>query len=117
MPDFETIAKQPNYDAAAAGASKSTIFVFIATFGYLVFFSGVSPGFIGGIAFFILGVFAVSLAISMPLFLLKSKFPKIAILASIIDVGVTILVTRAAYLLIFSQAAVAAEIEPMLAGT
>ena len=111
MPDLETIAKQPNYDAAASGASKTTIFVFIVTFGYLVFFSGVSSGFIGGIAFVIIGMFVVSLVISMPLFLLKSKFPKIAILSSIIDIGVTVFVTRAAYLLIFSQAGVAAEIE------
>ena len=110
MPDLETIAKQPNYDAAASGASKTTIFVFIVTFGYLVFFSGVSSGFIGGIAFVIIGMFVVSLVISMPLFLLKSKFPKIAILSSIIDIGVTVFVTRAAYLLIFSQAGVAAEL-------
>jgi len=112
MSDLDEIVKKPSYDAAASDASKSTIFVFIATFSYLVFFSGASPGFLGGAAFFVVGIFAVSLAISMPLFLLKSKFPKVAILTSIIDIVVTIFLTRAIYLWLFSQPAVAVEFEP-----
>ncbi|MEP7150096.1 MAG: hypothetical protein ABI856_00145 [Nitrospira sp.] len=72
MANLNEIAAHPNYDAAASSASKATIFVFMATFGYLVFFSGISPGVIGGVAFFFIGIFAVSLLISMPVFLLRA---------------------------------------------
>lgn len=111
MPDIEEIAKQPGYDAAASGASKVTIGVFVATFIYMAFFSGASPGLFGGAAFFVVGVFIVSIVIAMPLFLLKAKFPKVAFLASIIDVAVTILLTRFVYLWIFAQPTSAPAVE------
>ena len=60
MAKLGDIVNHPNYTAAATSASKGTIFVFIATFFYLVFFSGVSPGLIGGTAFFFAGIFVVS---------------------------------------------------------
>lgn len=103
MPDIEEIAKQPGYDAAASGASKVTIGVFVATFIFMAFFSGTSPSLFGGAAFLVVGMFIVSIAIAMPIFLLKAKFPKMAFIASIIDVAVTILLTQFFYLWIFAQ--------------
>lgn len=103
MTDLKEIASNPNYDAAASGASKATITVFAATFAYMVLFGGVSPGWLGGAVFFVVGMFAVSLLISMPLFLLKSKAPRIAGVATVLDIGLTVLVTRFALLWLFGQ--------------
>ena len=103
MTDIEEIAKQPGYDLAASDASKATIVVFVAMFVYMVFFSGVSPGLFGGAAFLVVGIFVVSIVVAMPLFLLRSRFPKVTFLASIIDIAVTILLTRFVYLWVFAQ--------------
>lgn len=102
MARLKEIAANPSYGAAASDASKATIFVFIATFAYLVFFSGTSPGVFGGAAFFIVGIFAVSLLIAMPLFLLRAKFPRLGLLISAADIATTIFVTRFVYLWLFA---------------
>lgn len=102
MAKLEEIPTSPGYDLAASGASKATIFVFMATFCYLVFFSGASPGLIWGAAFFFVGIFAVSLLVSMPFFLLGAKIPSLAVLFSIADGAVTIVLTRAVYLWLFA---------------
>jgi hypothetical protein len=90
MAKLDEIVKHPNYTAAASSASKATIFVFITTFAYLAFFSGISPGLIGGAAFFFIGIFVVSLTISMPLFLLRAKVPRLGLLISLTDIALTI---------------------------
>jgi hypothetical protein len=102
MTDIEEAVKDRNYDAAATAASKATIFVFIGTFLYMVFTSGISPGFIGGTIFFIVGIFVVSLAISMPLMLVRIKLPKLSGLVSIADVVITIFATRWVYIWLFA---------------
>jgi hypothetical protein len=103
MAKLKEIVGDPNYNATAMTASKATIFVFIATFGYLALFSGISPGLIGGAAFFFIGIFVVSIVISMPLFLLRAKAPHLGVLFSIADIALTIFVTRAVYLWLFTQ--------------
>jgi hypothetical protein len=107
MAKLDEIVKHPNYTAAASSASKATIFVFIATFAYLAFFSGTSPGLIGGAAFFFGGISVVSLIISMPLFLLRAKVPRFGLLISLADIALTIFLTRAIYLWLFTQVSVA----------
>jgi hypothetical protein len=102
MPKLDDIARDPTYDARASQASKNTIFVFAATFAYMLFFSGVSPGVTGGLVFFTVGIFAVSLLIAMPLFLLRLKFPSLGIFLSIIDAICTLWVTREVYLWMFA---------------
>lgn len=102
MVDLNEVAKDPRYDQAATGASKTTILVFVATFLYLVFFSGVTPGLLGGFLFFAIGIFVASILISMPLFLLKMKFPISTPIVSIAEVVITIVLTRAIYLWLFS---------------
>lgn len=102
MTDIEEAVKDPNYDVAATTASKATIFVFIGTFLYMVFASGISPGFIGGTIFFILGIFVASLAISMPLMLIRIKLPRLSGAISIADVVITIFVTRWVYIWLFA---------------
>jgi hypothetical protein len=102
MTKFSEIAKDPHYDSAASGASRATIFVFIATFVYLLLFADASPGVLGGAAFFCIGIFAVSLVISMPLFLIRAKLPRFGSLVSIADIAATFFVTRAVYLWLFS---------------
>ena len=103
MSEFKKMVDDPEYDSQASSASKATIFVFIATFAYLVFYEGHSPGLIGGALFFVVGIFAVSLAISMPLFLLKKRFPKLAVVATIIDIVATVAITRFVFLWLFAQ--------------
>jgi hypothetical protein len=107
MAKLREIVNHPNYTTAASSASKATIFVFIATFVYLVFFSGVSPGLIGGAAFFFIGIFIVSLVVSMPLFLLRTKVPRLGAIISLADIALTIFLTRAIYLWLFAQVSVA----------
>jgi len=102
MPDIENIANDPTYDAQATAASKATIFVFIGTFLYMLYGTDISPGLIGGALFFIVGIFAVSLAISMPLMLIRMKCPKTSLIISTADVAITIVVTRWVYLLLFA---------------
>jgi hypothetical protein len=64
---------------------------------------------IGGAAFFFIGMFVVSLVVSMPLFLLRAKAPRLGFLISIADIALTIFLTRAAYLWLFDQASVTAD--------
>jgi len=103
MSDIEEIAKDINYDVAATSASKATIFIFIGTFFYMLFGTNISPGLIGGSIFFVVGMFAASLAISMPLMILRIKTPKLSPLISIADIAITIFVTRWAYLWLFAE--------------
>ena len=103
MVKLSDVANDPNYDGAASGASKATITVFVGTFAYLVFFSAVRPGIIGGAIFFLVGMFAASLLISMPFFLLRTKIPKLGLLVSISEIAATIFATRAIYLWLFSS--------------
>ena len=102
MTSLEEAAKDPNYEVAAASASKSTIFVFIGTFLYMVFGTNVSPGLIGGAIFVIVGMFVASLAISMPLMIVRVKLPKLSPVISIADITITIFVTRWVYLWLFA---------------
>lgn len=107
MAKLGDIVNHPNYTAAASSASKGIIFVFIATFIYLLFFSGVSPGLIGGAAFFFAGIFVVSIVISMPLFLLRAKIPRLGAIISLADIALTIFLTRAVYLWLFAPILIA----------
>lgn len=109
MAKLDEIVKHPNYTAVAGSASKATILVFVATFAYLALFSGISPGLIGGTAFFFIGIFVVSLIISMPLFLLRAKAPRLGPLISLADVALTIFLTRAVYLWLFAQLSVVGD--------
>lgn len=100
-PRYHAIMRQ-YYEAAAKAASSFTIFVFIGTFAYLVSFSGTSPGLLGGVVFFVVGIFAVSLLIAMPLFLLWVMFPRFSLLIYIADIAITIFVTRLVYFWLFT---------------
>jgi hypothetical protein len=66
-----------DYTVAASAQSKAASFLFIGTFIYLIVTTGISTGIFGGLLFFIIGIFAVSLLIAAPLFLLKVSFPKL----------------------------------------
>ena len=114
---MQTPADDPNYDGAASSVSKTTIFTVLAS-GYLFFFSGVVPsvfsvsgvlGFLlGGGAFVFIGMFAVSILISIPLFLLRAQVPALSILMSIANVAATIFATRFVYLWLFASPEAAA---------
>jgi hypothetical protein len=107
MAKLKEIVGDPNYNASAMSASKATIFVFVATFGYLALFSGISPGFIGGAAFFFIGIFVVSIVISMPLFFIRAKAPRWGAIFSVADIVLTIFLTRAVYFWLFTPAVLA----------
>jgi hypothetical protein len=109
MTDLREISKTPGYDQGATSASKGTIFVFIATFACLAFFSDRSPGLIGGAIFVAVGIFAVSIFISMPLFLLRVKAPRLGRLFSIADFALTVLLTWVVYSSVFTPPAAAGD--------
>ena len=76
----------------------------------MLVFSDATPGIVGGVLFFLVGIFAVSLLVAMPLFAIRCKFPSIGWLTSIANVAVTILVTSAAYSWLFeAQQGIAGE--------
>ena len=102
MTSLEEAAKDPNYETAASSASKATIFVFIGTFLYMLFGTDISPSLIGGAIFFVVGMFVASLAISMPLMIVRVKLPKLSPVISIADIAITIFSTRWIYLWLFA---------------
>lgn len=91
-----TIADDPNYQVEATQYSKSIIFIFIGTFLYRIFIEGLSAGYIGGFIFLLIGVFAVSILIAMPIFILSKKVTKVSwilrILGQILSIYVTYIV-------------------------
>ena len=101
MSKLDEIVNDPSYESAAGEASKATIFVFFGTFAYLIFFTDVSPELIGGTIFAVVGMFATSLVIAAPLFLIKRRWPMIALLVNIAEIATTIIVTWAAYMWFF----------------
>lgn len=98
MSDVEKIVNDPGYDAEATGASKATIFTFIATFIGCLFYFENTVGIIGGAVFVVVGMFAVSVLISAPTFILKKKFPAASIIFGFLDLAVTVIAT----ILVFS---------------
>jgi len=102
MTSLEEAVKDPNYNAAASAASRATIFIFTGTFLYMLFGTNISPGLIGGVAFFIVGMFVVSLGISMPLIIIRVKLPKLSPIISITNIAITIFATKWAYLWLFT---------------
>ena len=101
MSTWRELIEDPNYAEAATASSKTSLFFFIATFTYLAFFAASSPGIVGGAAFFVIGTFAVPLLITMPLFLLFGTRFQHASLFSIVNIAVTILLTRATFSWLF----------------
>ncbi len=98
--------------------SKNTIFltiiVFIATSLYLVLFSGTKPGpsisgKIGGVGYFFFGWLAMTLVVSLPLYLFLIKAPRLVGLISLVNILLTIFLTRAFYLWLFSEPSDTAE--------
>ena len=92
--------------------SKSTIFltiiVFIATSLYLVLFSDTKPGpsitgKIIGIVYFFFGWLAIVFVISLPLYLFLTRVPRIRGLTSLVNIVLTIFLTRAFYLWLFAE--------------
>lgn len=82
MPDLNDISNEPGYDAETTRASKSTIFTFIATFVVCLFYFANTAGLISGAVFVVVGMFAASIIISAPMFVLKKKFPAASIVFS-----------------------------------
>ena len=93
MPSIKDINNEPGYDAEATGASKATIFTFIATFVVSLFYFDNTVGLISGAVFVFVGMFAVSILISAPTFILKKKFPSASVVFSFLDVAVTMIAT------------------------
>jgi len=99
----KNITDGPEYDKAAAAFSMSTIAYFLATFVYLVMFSGSKPSFLYGAGFVLAGMFISSIMIAFPLFFIKYQIPKLAPIIVIANILLTIFVTRAAYLWLFEK--------------
>ena len=102
MAKIKEAIKDPNYEAAASARSRATIFIFVGTFLYMLVVTDISTGFIGGAIFFFVGIFIVSLLISMPLMMASVKFPKLSSVISIADILITIFATRWVYIWLFA---------------
>ena len=104
MASVKEIVDTPTYDSEASGASKASIVTFLLTVGYMIFFSGVDiEGRIVGLLVFILvGIFAVSLVVAMPFFILKKKWSSYTLVLDLASMLVTIWLTFYAYTWMFS---------------
>lgn len=99
--DFKDIVNDPNYSTEATSASKATIFVFIGTFIFELFSIDSSVGLIGGAIFLLVGLFVVSIAISMPLFIMKKKYTKVTLIFDVLGFIITVFVTSVLFQLFF----------------
>ncbi len=95
------IVTDKNYDNEASAASKATVFAFIGTFLYEVFFTEASSGLVFGAIFLFVGIFVASIGISMPFFILKKKFPKLTLVLDILSFVVTVYITHLAFQFLF----------------
>lgn len=115
MADLKQTVEDPGYDRAASRASKATICTFICSFLFMLVFSDATPGIVGGGLFVLIGIFAASLLLAMPLVFIGSKFSSSEGVTSIANVMVTIIVTSAAYSWLFEAPQVIAG-EPLVVG-
>ena len=88
-----------------------TIITFIATSLYLVLFSGTKPGpsipgKIVGVVYFFLGWSVLALVVSFPLYLFMAKYPRLGGMVSLVNIVLTILLTRTFYLWLFAESSV-----------
>lgn len=100
---LKKIADGEQYDKAATSMSLATISYFFATFGYLFFFSTIRPSLVTGVAFILIGMFAVSLLIAFPLFYIKFQIPKLSIVIVLLNIILTIFITKTTYLWLFEK--------------
>lgn len=99
MNKLQEISSAPDYDAAASSFSKLTMAAFFVSYVYMVITSGGDPGgWVGPTLFLILGLFAASIFISMPFFLLKRLFPAVSLLVTAVSFTVTFIITKYLFL-------------------
>ena len=103
MNKLQKISNQPDYDLKASSFSKFIIAVFFVSFVYMIFTSSNNLGWIGLILFLFIGLFASSIFIAMPFFLLKRMLPKISIIVIIISIIGTFFITKIAFNWVFDQ--------------
>lgn len=99
---LESIVNDPNYNDEASYASKATLFTFVGTFIYEVFFTEASSGLVFGAVFLFIGMFVTSIGISMPLFILRKKFPSFTLILDTLSFITTVYTTHLAFQFLFS---------------
>jgi len=103
MDKLQKISNQPDYDSKASSFNKFIIAVFFVSFVYMIFNSSNNLGWIGLILFLFIGLFASSIFIAMPFFLLKRMLPKISIIVIVVSVIGTFFITKIAFNWAFYQ--------------
>lgn len=93
----------PSYEAKATGVCKIVFVAFLGTFLYMLYGERISPGFVGGLIFIIVGQISTTFGIALPLTLLHLKLPKLSFVIFFLEVGLTIVVTKWAYLYFFAS--------------
>ena len=99
MSKLQKLSKDPNYEKTASSFSKLTMAIFFLSYVYFVITKGGNPGgWLNVILFLIVGLFASSLFIAAPLFIIKKLFPKISFLIIIANILITFFITKYAFL-------------------
>lgn len=99
MNKLEEISSAPDYDSAASSYSKLIIAAFFVSYVYMVVTAGGNPGgWVGPITFLLVGLFASSLFIAAPFFILKKMFPRMSLLITALSLFVTFVITKYLFL-------------------
>lgn len=99
MNKLQEITSAPDYDSAASSYSKLIIAAFFASYVYMVVTSSGNPGgWVGPTLFLIVGLFASSILIAAPFFLLKKMFPMVSMLLTAVSLVVTFIITKYLFL-------------------
>lgn len=99
MSKFQEIVADPNYDSAASSYSKLIIAAFFVSYVYMVVTNSGDPGgWVGPTLFLIVGLFASSILIAAPFFLLKKMFPMVSVLLTAVSLVVTFIITKYLFL-------------------
>lgn len=94
MNKLQEISSQPDYDAKASSFSKLILATFFISYVYMILTTSSGAGWIGLVAFLLVGLFISSIVIAMPFFLVQRIYPKISIVVVIIGIIATFYITK-----------------------
>jgi len=89
------------YEAEAASFSKASLFIFIGTFLYQIFFTTAQPSLVAGVVFFFIGLFVVSILIAAPLMYIRKRY-EIGLLTDIVLMVSVIYLTSSLFQYLFA---------------
>lgn len=103
MENLQQISSQSDYNKKASSFSKLIIAVFFIAYVYVVFTAGGNAGgWLGPMIFLVIGLFASSIFIAAPLYVLIRLFPRFSMAVTILSIILTFLITKLTFIWLFA---------------